>query len=103
MSVKVLTQANFEDQIAKGVTLVDFWAPWCRPCKIQLSIMKELSEKWEGKAALAKVNVEQEPELSSRYGIMSIPTLLLIKDGEIVDTMVGLHSKEVLEQKLSAV
>lgn len=102
MAAKVLTQTNFQDQIANGVALVDFWAPWCGPCKMQLPIIEELAEKWEGKAILAKVNVDEEPELSSRYGIMSIPTLLLMKDGKIVDKMVGLQSKAVLEQKLSA-
>jgi thioredoxin 1 len=101
MSAKVLTQADFGQLIAEGITLVDFWAPWCGPCKIQLPIVEELAVKWKGNAVLAKVNVDEEPHLASQYGIMSIPTLLLFKNGKLLDTMVGIQSKEVLEHKLN--
>jgi thioredoxin 1 len=101
MSVKVLTQADFGQQIAEGITLVDFWAPWCGPCKIQLPIVEDLAVKMQGKAVLAKVNVDEEPNLASQYSIMSIPTLLLFKDGKLLDTMVGIQSKEVIEDKLN--
>lgn len=102
-AVKVLTQANFQDQIAEGVTLVDFWAPWCGPCKIQLPIFDELAEELKGRVTLAKVNVDEELELSSRFGIMSIPTLAIFKDGEMKDMMIGLQRKDVLKQKLALV
>jgi thioredoxin 1 len=101
MSAKVLTHANFQQEIAEGVTLVDFWAPWCGPCKIQLPIIEELADKWTGKSVLAKVNVDDEPELASQYDIMSIPTLLLFKDGHLFDTLVGLQSKEAFDHKLT--
>jgi thioredoxin 1 len=98
---KLLTQADFGQQIAEGITLVDLWAPWCGPCKIQLEIVEDLAVKIEGKAVLAKVNVDEEPDLASQYSIMSIPTLLLFKNGKLLDTMVGIQNKELLEHKLN--
>lgn len=100
MGAVTLTKSTFQEQIDQGVTLVDFWAPWCGPCKIQIPIIEELSTELV-QATIAKVNVDQEPELASKYEIMSIPTLLLFKDGELVDKMVGLQSKEVLKNKLN--
>lgn len=103
MSAAVLTKSDFHQTISKGVTLVDFYAPWCGPCKIQLPIIEELAGEWTGKAQIAKVNVDEQQELASQYGVMSIPTLILFKDGKMVDTMVGLQSKAHLSQKLSEV
>jgi thioredoxin 1 len=100
MAVKVLTKASFQDQIEKGVTLVDFWAAWCGPCKIQLPIIEELAEEVKGKATIAKVNADEEDNLTAQFGISGIPTLLLFKDGEIVDRMVGVRSKEELAAKI---
>jgi thioredoxin 1 len=101
MSTKVLSKDNFKDQIEQGITLVDFWAPWCGPCKLQLPIIDELAEEWKGKAVLAKVNVDEEPDLSSHYGIMSIPTLMLFKDGNLIETMTGFQPRQKLEEKLT--
>ncbi|MBW7475111.1 thioredoxin [Paenibacillus oenotherae] len=96
-----LTKDNFTQSIENGVSLVDFWAPWCGPCKMQLPIVEELSSELEGKAVIAKINVDEEPELASKFGVMSIPTLILFKDGQPVDKMVGLQSKDALKNKIS--
>ncbi|MBD2845910.1 thioredoxin [Paenibacillus sp. IB182496] len=95
-----LTKDNFESSIESGVSVVDFWAPWCGPCKMQLPIVEELSAEMEGQAVIAKVNVDEEPELASKFGVMSIPTLILFKDGQPVDKMVGLQSKDALKSKI---
>lgn len=96
----VLTKDNFSQSIESGVTLVDFWAPWCGPCKMQLPIVEELSTELAGKATIGKINVDEEPELASQFGVMSIPTLILFKDGQPVDKMVGLQSKDALKTKI---
>lgn len=96
-----LTKDNFTDKVQSGVSLVDFWAPWCGPCKMQLPIVEELAGELEGQATIAKINVDEEPELASQFGVMSIPTLILFKDGQPVDKMVGLQSKDALKAKIS--
>jgi thioredoxin 1 len=100
MGATALTKQSFQNEIQSGVTLVDFWAPWCGPCKIQLPIVEELADEMKGQATLAKVNVDDEPELASQFGVRSIPTLLLFKDGQLVDTMVGINPKNVLKDKI---
>ncbi|MGZ0041345.1 thioredoxin [Paenibacillus ottowii] len=100
MGATVLTKQTFNNQIQSGVTLVDFWAPWCGPCKIQLPIVEALADEMKGTATLAKVNVDEETELAAQFGIRSIPTLLLFKDGALVDTMVGVNQKNVLKEKI---
>ncbi|WP_168121361.1 thioredoxin [Paenibacillus sp. HB172176] len=97
-----LTKDNFTDKVQSGVSLVDFWAPWCGPCKMQLPIVEELAGELEGQATIAKINVDEEPELASQFGVMSIPTLILFKDGQPVDKMVGLQSKDALKAKISS-
>jgi thioredoxin 1 len=96
-----LTKENFTQSIESGVALVDFWAPWCGPCKMQLPIVEELSTELEGQAVIAKINVDEQPELASQFGVMSIPTLILFKDGQPVDKMVGVQSKDALKSKIS--
>lgn len=96
-----LTKDNFNKSIESGVSLVDFWAPWCGPCKMQLPIVEELSTELQGQAVIGKINVDEEPELASQFGVMSIPTLILFKDGQPVDKMVGLQSKDALKNKIS--
>ena len=98
---KVLGKDNFNDTIANGVTLVDFWAEWCGPCRMQLPILEEVSEEIGEKATVGKINVDHELELAQRFGVQSIPTLILFKDGEIVDTMVGVQAKETLVDKIN--
>jgi len=95
-----LTKDNFSKSIESGVSLVDFWAPWCGPCKMQLPIVEELSTELDGQAVIGKINVDEEPELASQFGVMSIPTLILFKDGQPVDKMVGLQSKDALKTKI---
>ncbi|CAE6380915.1 thioredoxin [Paenibacillus sp. GCM10023250] len=97
---QVLTKENFNQSIESGVTLVDFWAPWCGPCKMQLPIVDELSGELAGAATIGKVNVDEEPELASQFGVMSIPTLIIFKDGQPVDKTVGLQSRDALKNKI---
>ncbi|GIO12847.1 thioredoxin [Cohnella xylanilytica] len=99
MAVAV-TKDNFNATVAEGVSLLDFWAPWCGPCKMQLPIVEELSSELAGQATIAKVNVDEEPELASQFGVMSIPTLILFKNGQPVDKLVGLQSKDSLKAKI---
>ena len=98
-----LNKDNFEKSIANGVALVDFWAEWCGPCKMQLPIIEEFSGEMEGKATIGKVNVDEELELAQSFGIQSIPTLILFKDGKPVKKLVGLHSKESLYEEVNQV
>lgn len=98
-----LNKDNFEQSITNGVALVDFWAEWCGPCKMQLPIIEEFSAEMEGKATIGKVNVDEELELAQSFGIQSIPTLILFKDGKPVKKLVGLHSKESLYEEINQV
>ena len=100
MSALTLNKENFLEETAEGVTLIDFWAAWCGPCRVQLPIVDELASDLVGTAKVAKVNIDQEPELAAAFRIRSIPTLAIMKDGKIVDLMMGLQSKEVLKQKI---
>ncbi|GFN32747.1 thioredoxin [Paenibacillus xylaniclasticus] len=95
-----LTKENFSQSIESGVSLVDFWAPWCGPCKMQLPIVEELAAELEGQATIGKINVDEQPELASQFGVMSIPTLILFKDGQPIDKLVGLQSKDALKAKI---
>ena len=98
-----LNKDNFEQSISNGVALVDFWAEWCGPCKMQLPIIEEFSSEMEGKATIGKVNVDEQLELAQSFGIQSIPTLILFKDGKPVKKLVGLHSKESLYEEVNQV
>ncbi len=97
-----LTEANFKDTIKDGVVLVDFWAPWCGPCRMIAPVIDELAEEFDGKAKICKVNTDEQPAIAQEFGIRSIPTILFFKDGELVDQMVGAASKGVFEEKLNA-
>ena len=96
-----LNKDNFEATISNGVALVDFWASWCGPCKMQLPIVEELSNELGEKAKVGKVNVDEQLELAQQFGIQSIPTLILFKDGKPLEIMVGLQSKETLYEKIN--
>ena len=89
--VKQLDEAGFDEATASGVTLVDFWAPWCGPCRMQLPILEQLGEAYADKATIAKVNVDESPNLAVRFGIRSIPALKVLKDGEVVKEFVGVQ------------
>ena len=97
-----LTGADFEATLAEGVSLVDFWAPWCGPCRMIAPVIEELAEEYEGKAVIAKVDVDTAPEVAGQFGIRSIPTVLFFKNGELVDQMIGAAPKAAYAQKLDA-
>ncbi len=98
-----ITDANFDEIIKTGQpVLVDFWAEWCGPCKMIGPVVEELAGDFEGKAVIGKLNVDDNPGISARFGIRSIPTLLVLKNGEVVDKQVGAVPKTVLADKISA-
>ncbi|WP_172368962.1 thioredoxin [Sporosarcina jiandibaonis] len=98
MAIINASDNDFAQNIEEGVVLVDFWAPWCGPCKMIAPVLEELDGEIEGKAKIVKVDVDENQGTASQYGIMSIPTLLLFKDGEVVDKVVGFQPKEALAQ-----
>ncbi len=95
---KEITDSNFSQNIleSKGVTLVDFWAPWCGPCRQLSPIVEELAKELEGKMEVYKCNIDENPETPSKYAVRGIPTLMIFKDGKLVDTKVGSLSKVAL-------
>ena len=97
-----LTNENFDSVVAKGVSLVDFWATWCGPCRMIAPVIDELANDFEGKANICKVNTDEQQEIGVKYGIRSIPTILFFKDGVKVDMMVGAASKEVFAEKINS-
>ena len=96
MAIIEVNDAGFKEEVGSGLTLVDFWAPWCGPCKMIAPILEELAPEVEGKANIAKLNVDDNQATASEYEVMSIPTLILFKDGEPVDKVVGFQPKEQL-------
>ena len=97
-----LNSENFDKTVSEGISLVDFWAPWCGPCRMIAPVIEELAEDYEGKAKICKVNTDEEQDIAIKFGIRSIPTILFFKDGEIVDQMVGAAGKDVFAQKIDA-
>ena len=95
-----LTSKTFDETIKEGVTMVDFFADWCGPCRMIAPVVEELAEEYEGKANICKVNTDEEQDIAVKYGIRSIPTVMFFKDGEVVDQMIGAASKESFAKKL---
>ena len=93
-----LTNQTFDAAIASGLTLVDFWATWCGPCRMQTPILEELSRELSGNKKIAKLNVDQERDLALKFGIQSIPTILVFQEGRLVDRLVGVRMKDELKQ-----
>ncbi|HUJ11802.1 MAG TPA: thioredoxin [Verrucomicrobiae bacterium] len=102
--IVILTASNFEQEVAKSSqpVLVDFWAEWCGPCKMIAPLLDELADEKAGQLKIAKVNVDDNQELASRFGIRAIPTLLLFKGGQVQETIVGMTGKKDLEKKIAA-
>lgn len=96
-----LTSSNF-DQVKEGVALVDFWAPWCGPCRMLAPVIDELASEFEGKAKICKVNTDEEQDLAVQYGVRSIPTMLFFKNGELVGQMIGAQSKQAISEKIKS-
>lgn len=97
---KTFTDSNFEAETSNGLALVDFWAPWCGPCRMQGPIIDELAEEMTD-VSIGKINVDENPSVAANFGVQSIPTLLIKKDGQVVETLVGVHRKEQLKEILS--
>ena len=98
------TDQNFQNTVlaSSQVALVDFWAEWCGPCRAIAPIIEELSAEYQGKALIGKVDIEANKEIAAQYNIRSIPTILIIKNGQVVDKQVGAASKDVLRKKIEA-
>ncbi|MEW4354574.1 thioredoxin [Streptococcus pneumoniae] len=96
--VQAVTDANFVEETKEGLVLIDFWATWCGPCRMQAPILEQLSEEiHEDELKIFKMDVDENPNTAREYGIMSIPTLLFKKDGEVVKQVAGVHTKEQLK------
>ncbi len=105
MAVIEVTDATFDEQVAntEGVTVVDFWAPWCGPCRMVGPVIEELAEEYEGRVRFAKVNVDDNQQIAGSFGIRSIPTIGFFKNGEAVGGVVGAYPKEALQQVIEDV
>ena len=104
--VKTFTDSNFEDETKQGVVLVDFWAEWCGPCRRLAPTVDALATEFDGRATVAKLNVDENPNVPGKFAIRGIPTLLLFKEGQLADTIVGLAAKDdiarMIEKHLGA-
>ncbi|MBL9130031.1 MAG: thioredoxin [Verrucomicrobiaceae bacterium] len=103
-AVLTLTEANFESEIANSTVpvIVDFWAPWCGPCRMLTPILEDLAKEQDGKVKIGKVNVDEAPNLSAKFNVRSIPMLIFFKNGQAKETVVGVRSKDALLQSLAA-
>lgn len=101
MAIVNVTDQSFKSEVESGTVLVDFWAPWCGPCKMIAPVLEELDKELGEKLKIVKVNVDESPETASAHGIMSIPTLMVLKNNEVVDKIVGFQPKDALVGKLN--
>mgnify|MGYP001123935041 FL=1 len=97
-----LTVSSWEKEVlnSKGIVMVDFWAPWCGPCRIIAPTIEELASEYEGKIKIGKLNTDENPEIATRYRIMGIPTIMFFKDGQKIDQIVGVVPKSTLKSKI---
>ena len=96
MAISHVTDQDFNTQTSEGVVLADFWAPWCGPCKMIAPVLEELDSEMGDKVKIVKLDVDENQETAAKFGVMSIPTLLVFKNGEVVDKVVGFQPKEAL-------
>lgn len=101
MAIKDVTDQTFAQETAEGLVLADFWAPWCGPCKMIAPVLEEIDSEMGDKVKIVKLDVDDNQETASKYGVMSIPTLLLMKDGNVVDQAVGFQPKEALVEMIN--
>jgi thioredoxin 1 len=103
-NVKELTDGSFEGDVekAEGVVVVDFWAPWCGPCRMVGPVIEQLATEYDGRVTFGKLNVDDNPEVAARYGIRSIPTIGIFRDGEAVDGVIGAVPKQQLSKVIEA-
>ena len=103
MAVVTITKENYDEEVVKSPVpvLLDFWATWCGPCRMVSPIVDEIADEVEGKAKVGKINVDEQPDLAKEFGIMSIPTLVVIKNGEITARETGVRPKQLLLDKLN--
>ena len=99
-----ITDENFEDKVLqdKGIVLVDFWAPWCGPCQMLGPIIEELAKEMKDGVNIYKLDVDANPQTAERYGIMSVPTIIIFKDGKKIEQATGMQSKETLREKIES-
>ncbi len=103
MEVKTLTDASFDSEIADGSVIVDFWAPWCGPCRMVGPVIEQIAAEHADKVAVGKVNVDENPSIASKFGIMSIPTIILFKDGQPTKQVIGARAKADFEREFELV
>ncbi|MDF0726709.1 thioredoxin [Cytobacillus sp. S13-E01] len=101
MAISNVTDQNFNTETSEGLVLADFWAPWCGPCKMIAPVLEELDSEMSEKVKIVKLDVDENQETAGKYGVMSIPTLLIMKNGEVVDKVVGFQPKEALSELLN--
>ncbi len=101
MAISHLSTADFDAVTSEGLVLVDFWATWCGPCRMQAPILEKLDAELGGSVKICKVDVDEEPALAQRFGVMSIPTLVAMKDGKVLATRVGVQSADALKAMLA--
>ena len=101
MAISNVTDQTFVTETSEGLVLADFWAPWCGPCKMIAPVLEEIDAELEGKVKIVKLDVDENQETAVKFGVMSIPTLVLFKDGEVVDKVIGFQPKEALVNLIS--
>ncbi|MEN2765632.1 thioredoxin [Ornithinibacillus xuwenensis] len=101
MAIVNVTDQNFAGETAEGLVLADFWAPWCGPCKMIAPVLEEIDGEMSEKVQIVKLDVDENQETASKFGVMSIPTLLLFKDGNVVDQVIGFQPKEALVELIN--